>query len=216
MKENEAVAVRAPEDTRQTEEAKPRAYRVEDDHNIEEKDLKRTFLFGNSEDKDPDQPGYEGEGMGGQSFQKNNVTPAGDDPANPSRNAGYANAYFKRTEPSEEHPENTNFKDAGQSGQPNYQQAQPKAEGNGQEGKEEQGDDAQYENTDPNTYQEGTVDNDGKNDESVNIPGPGELPEQQEVGENNHSEPGEANYKPEYDEGKPDYGSKNPAEDIDK
>ena len=54
-------------------------------------------------------PGMEGQGMGGQNFGDNNLTPAGNDPANPPQNAGEGNAYFRRTQPAEEHPENENF-----------------------------------------------------------------------------------------------------------
>lgn len=98
---------------------KPYGYKVEeDDNNLEEKDLKRTYLFGGSEVADANQPGMEGEGYGGQSFGQSSVTTSGDDPANPSRNAGYDNGYFKRTEPSEEHPENSNFKPGDQPTQP--------------------------------------------------------------------------------------------------
>jgi hypothetical protein len=84
---------------------KPNAYRVDDD-NVEEKDLEKSFLFGDGETK----PVTEGQPMGGQKFGENNITPSGDDKNNPSQNAGYSNAYFSRTEPSEEHPENSNFK----------------------------------------------------------------------------------------------------------
>ncbi len=51
-------------------------------------------------------------------FGQNNLTPAGDDKANPSQNAGYDNAYFRRNEPSEEHPENSNFVAQEQQGSP--------------------------------------------------------------------------------------------------
>lgn len=91
-------------------DARANAYRVDDDDNLDEKDLKRSYIFGDSEEADAGQPGMEGEGMGGQNFGKSSVTTSGDDPANPSRNAGYENEYFRRTEPSEEHPENNNFK----------------------------------------------------------------------------------------------------------
>lgn len=93
-----------------SENNKPHGYHVEDDNNLEEKDLKRNYLFGSSEDADANQPGMEGEGYGGHNFGKTVVTTSGDDPANPSQNAGSTNPYFKRTEPSEEHPENNNFK----------------------------------------------------------------------------------------------------------
>jgi hypothetical protein len=93
---------------------KPNAYRVEDDDNLEEKDLKTHYLFGDSEMKDPNAPGMEGQGMGGQAFGQNNLTPSGDDKDNPSQNAGQGNAYFNRTQPAEEHPENSNFKPGNQ------------------------------------------------------------------------------------------------------
>jgi hypothetical protein len=215
MKENDVDTMHDLDSQPQSEQ-KPTATIVEDDSNLEENDLKRTYLFGKSEDKNPDQPGFEGEGMGGQSFGKNNVTPSGDDQANPSQNAGYANAYFKRTEPSEEHPEDTNFKDGEQAGEPDYKQAQGHTAENGdQTGNESNHEDQHEQQPDQNTYQEGTADNDGEANETVNVPGPGELPEQQQVGESgNTSKPGKADYKPEDDEGKPDYGSHSPEDQI--
>lgn len=96
----------------------PRGYHVDNDKNLEEKDLKRHYLFGEAHMADPDSPGHEGVGDGGQNFGKTNVTASGDDSANPSRNAGHNNAYFKRAEPSEEHPENSNFKPAHQQDAP--------------------------------------------------------------------------------------------------
>lgn len=168
---------------------KPDAYRVNDDSDLEEKDLKRHYLFGDAEMKSTNAPGMEGRGMGGEKFGENNLTPSGDDKDNPSQNAGYSNAYFRRTQPAEEHPEDSNFTVKSQRGGP------------------------------------------GKEQEN-NIPGPSEVPEQQKVGEPqsggephpqeeyregtadndgndeyNSSEPGKARYKPEYDEGRPDYGS---------
>ena len=98
------------------EEPKAGGYKVEDDCNLDEKALKRTIFGGN--DANPDQPGYESHGMGGHAFGEINETRSGDDPANPSRNAGYTNEYFRRTEPSEEHPENHNFKPEHQEGTP--------------------------------------------------------------------------------------------------
>jgi len=83
----------------------PNAYAVKEEDGVEEKDLKRSYLFGDAEMK----PVREGQPMGGNSFGENSVTPAGDDKNNPSQNAGYSNAYFGRTEPAEEHPENSNF-----------------------------------------------------------------------------------------------------------
>lgn len=97
---------------------KPNAYRVDDDKNLEEKDLKRTYLFGHAKMKSVDDPGMEGQGMGGQSFGENNLTPAGSDEANPPQNAGEGNAYFRRTQPAEEHPEDENFTARDQEGGP--------------------------------------------------------------------------------------------------
>lgn len=97
---------------------KPNAYRVDDDNNLEEKDLKRTYLFGDAKMKSTDDPGMERQGMGGQSFGENNLTPAGNDEANPPQNAGEENAYFRRTQPAEEHPEDENFIPRNQEGGP--------------------------------------------------------------------------------------------------
>lgn len=156
---------------------KPNAYRVGDD-NVEEKDLKKSLLFG----KDETKPVREGEPMGGHSFGENNLTNSGDDKNNPSQNAGYTNAYFKRTEPSEEHPEYTNFKPTDQEGRSDYDKAMPKLSteendndgdkaGNGDKPKPQQG------------YEEGTADNSGNGNNQPNIPGPNEVPDQQKVGE---------------------------------
>lgn len=82
------------------EQGQPNAYRVDEDSNIEEKDLKRSGKM---------HPVSEGQPMGGQNFGSNNVISAGDDKNNPSQNAGYSNAYFKRTEPLQEHTESNNF-----------------------------------------------------------------------------------------------------------
>jgi len=69
-------------------------------------------------------PVREGEPMGGQKFGESGNTYAGDDKNNPSQNAGYTNEYFRRTEPSDEHPENSNFKVKEQEGSPDYDRAQ--------------------------------------------------------------------------------------------
>ncbi len=45
---------------------KPTATRVDDDNNLEEKDLKRSYLFGDAKMKSVDAPGMEGQGTGGQ------------------------------------------------------------------------------------------------------------------------------------------------------
>ncbi|MEO6151258.1 MAG: hypothetical protein ABIN95_00295 [Mucilaginibacter sp.] len=97
---------------------KPNAYRVEDDDNLKEESLKKTFLGG--EMKDADQPGMESHGAGGEKFGEENLTTAGDDKNNPSQHAGYTNGYFARTEPSDENPQNNNFKDGDQQGEPDY------------------------------------------------------------------------------------------------
>ena len=155
----------------------PNAYRIEDEHNLEEKDLKRSFLFG-SDEKLKAHP-TEGQGIGGQSFGKESQTPAGDDKNNPSQNAGYTNAYFARNEPSDEHPEDSNFTARDQEGSPDYSKAQPQAENT--EPKPEKVERGNGENDRPHPqqpYTEGTDDNDGNN-----ISGPEELPDQQKVGE---------------------------------
>lgn len=173
------------------QEPKPNATRVEDDSNLEEKDLRRTaFMFG-SEEKTGNEPGMEGNPAGGQNFGKNSNTPSGDDKNNPSQNAGNNNGYFKRTEPSDEHPEYNNFKDPIQLGQSNFTEASgavPTGQSDtentapAKEGSEENEDDSDTDNNrneSQQSYQEGTAD--GK--DNVNIPGPNELPDQQKVGE---------------------------------
>ncbi|MGY4536618.1 hypothetical protein ACVW0P_001025 [Mucilaginibacter sp. UYNi724] len=175
---------------------KPTSYRVEDDDNLEEKDLRRTaFMFG-SEEKSGDEPGMEANGAGGLRFGENANTPSGDDKNNPSQNAGYSNEYFRRTEPSDEHPENNNFKDPNQLGQSNYTEAtgaattgQSDNEDNGptKEGSEndqktpenDANDNEGNRNESQQSYQEGTADG----NDNVNIPGPNETPDQQKVGE---------------------------------
>ncbi|MCC8426174.1 hypothetical protein [Mucilaginibacter sp. UR6-11] len=101
----------------------PNAYRVDNDNSEDEEKLTRGFNGG-----DGTRPVTEGQPMGGENFGANNVTPSGDDKNNPSQNAGYTNAYFRRTEPAEEHPENSNFKpDA----DPTYQQGTADNDGQG-------------------------------------------------------------------------------------
>lgn len=175
------------------EQNKPTAYEVKDDDNLEEKDLRRTtFMFG-SEEKDGTEPDMESNGAGGHRFGENANTPSGDDGNNPSQNAGYSNEYFRRSEPSEEHPENNNFRDPNQLGQSNYTEAtgaaptgQSDEENTGPE--KEGGEDSSEENKDEQneTYQEGTADNDGATsgtNADGDVAGYGELPEQQKVGE---------------------------------
>ncbi len=174
--ENESVNAR-DENLQPTENNKPNAYRVDDDSNVEEKDLKRNFVYESDENK----TGTEGKAVGGEKFGKNNNTYAGDDKNNPSQNAGYTNEYFRRTEPSDEHPEDTNFKAKDQDGAPDYDSAQPRMNSEPKPEKVERGN---GENDRPHkggNYQEGTDDNDGSS--QVNIPGPEELPDQQKVGE---------------------------------
>ena len=151
----------------QQDHDKPSAHRVDDDNNLEENDLKRTYLFGSSKVKSTNAPGMEGQGMGGQNFGKNNLTPSGDDEANPSQNAGYDNAYFRRTQPAEEHPEDSNFVAQNQQGSAGKSDDQTNIPGPNElpdqqkvgEGKGEQRPTPQQE------YQEGTVDNDGQKSE---------------------------------------------------
>ncbi len=154
------------------------AWQVEDDKNVEEKDLERSFV------RDAEKrPVREGSPAGGQKFGQDNLTPSANDKNNPSQYAGNTNAYFDRTEPSEEHPEDTNFKVASQDGSPDYSKAQPRLSADGSEPKpenrEERGNGENDRPHEEESYQEGTVDNDEEN-----IPGPEELPDQQKVGEN--------------------------------
>jgi hypothetical protein len=160
------------------ENNEPTAWRVEDDANLNEGDLKRSLFVTDTDKK----PVREGSGEGGQNFGKNNNTPAGNDKNNPSQYAGNTNAYLDRTEPSEEHPENSNFKDKRQEGEPDYSKAQPNSTMTNEEPKPEKVERGDGENDRPhkgNTYYEGT----GDNDEEANVPGPDELPDQQKVGE---------------------------------
>ncbi|MDB5018598.1 MAG: hypothetical protein JWQ84_3430 [Mucilaginibacter sp.] len=160
------------------ENNEPTAWRVEDDVNLNEGDLKRDLFITDADKK----PVREGSGEGGQNFGKNNNTPAGNDKNNPSQNAGNTNAYLDRTEPSEEHPENSNFKVKNQDGEPDYSKAQPNSIITNEEPKPEKVERGDGENDRPhkgNTYYEGTDDK----DEEANVPGPDELPEQQKVGE---------------------------------
>lgn len=157
---------------------KPNAWRIEDDRNLKEKNLERN-LYGKSENNM--KPVMEGHAMGGHSFGKNSNTPSGDDKNNPSQNAGYTNAYFARTEPSEEHLENNNLKAKGQDGEPDYNKAQPYANWHNEAPKPEKVERGNGENDRPhkgNTYYEGTEDNENEPD----TPEPNELPGQQKAG----------------------------------
>lgn len=164
-------------------EVKPNAWRVEDGDNITEEDLER-HVYNETENANRDVK--EGKPMGGQNFGQNNLTPAGDDKNNPSQNAGYSNAYFARTEPSEEHPEDTNFKSEYQNGAPDYNSAQLSSTLTNESPKPEKVERGDGENDRPHkdeAYEEGTADND-----QVNNPGPNEVPDQQKVGENAESD----------------------------
>ena len=154
-------------------------YRVDDDTNLNENELKRSFLFGDGGDKNTNKPVREGQPMGGQAFGENNNTPAGDDKNNPSQNAGYSNAYFARTEPMEEHPENSNFTAPRQDGQPDYSKAESTTTATNEIPKPEKVERGNGENDRPHPqdpYREGTADNDG-----TNTPASIEQPDQQEV-----------------------------------
>lgn len=148
------------------EKLKPNAYRVDDDENLEEKDLTRSGLFGGGKMKNTTDPGMEGQGMGGQAFGENNLTPAGNDNDNPPQNADEHNAYFSRTQPAEEHPENSNFVVKEQEGGPGKEeetnipgpQELPDQQKVGEDNSG--GDEKQPNPQEP--YREGTADDDGK------------------------------------------------------
>jgi len=148
LKENET-----PENQDSAKSTQPNAYRVEDKNDLEEKDLKRTYLFGKGKMKSATDPGMEGQGMGGHNFGKNNLTPAGNDEANPPEYAGEGNAYFRRTQPAEEHPEDENFVTKDQEGEPGKNEGQPTAAG--ESPREQKTPNAQEK------YREGTADDDG-------------------------------------------------------
>lgn len=118
-----------------------------------------------SDNNEDTKPVTEGQPMGGQSFGENNTTPSSDDKNNPSQNAGYSNAYFRRTQPAEEHTESNNFKPVDQEGKPDYEKAQS--------GKSD-GDEKETEST--QTYEEGTADNDGQTNAEPNRPAPNDPP----------------------------------------
>ena len=163
------------EHSEQKDDDKPTAYRVDDDDNPEEKDLKTHYLFGEGKMKSVDDPGMEGQGMGGEKFGQNNLTPAGNDNANPSQNAGNTNAYFNRNEPSEEHPEDSNFVASNQEGRPGNDGGQPNIPGpNELPDQQKVGEDRDDQKPNPQqTYREGTADNDGEHSNK-----PGEKPDQ--------------------------------------
>jgi len=171
------------DDLHTEEKTQPNAYRMDDGDNIEEKDLEKAFLFGKGDD--PSNP-TEGKSAGGQNFGQENLTPAGDDKNNPSRNAGYSNAYFARTEPSDEHPEDSNFTAPKQDGAPDYSKAEAKASGEPKPEEPKRGDGENDRPHPQQPYTEGTDDSDGSGE--PNIPGPNELPDQQKVGEDNEED----------------------------
>jgi hypothetical protein len=191
-----------PHHTEQTDNAPAGGYKVEDDDNLTESDLKRSFIFGNSHDDNPDQAGFESHGMGGQKFGESVENRSGDDLANPSRNAGYSNDYFKRTEPLEEHPEDNNFKPTNQEGEPDVNEGKEEVPGYREEPDQQKVGGVEAEppgdhsaSGDSSQYQEGTADSDG---------------DRQKVGQDESDEQGKAYYKPEDDKGTPDYGSNSP------
>lgn len=157
--------------------AKPNAYRVDDDGNADEASLRKNYLTG-GQMKSANAPGMEGEGMGGHKFGNENHPPTGDDPANPSRNAGYTNGYFARTEPSQEQPENNNFKSPQQQGEPNYHTAKSPNPDENKNQQEQQGNSGQS-NTEHDEQHHHKQD---YGSDAPEIPGPGEKPEQQKVG----------------------------------
>ncbi len=165
------------DDQQQAAKTKPNAYRADDGDGVEEKDLEKTYLFGKG-DFHPHPT--EGQGIGGSNFGEENKTPSGDDKNNPSQNAGYTNAYFARTEPSDEHPENTNFKAAQQEGAPDYSKAEPQSSTEPKPDKVERGNGENDRPDATSPYREGKEDHE---DDEENIPGPQELPDQQKVGE---------------------------------
>jgi len=176
----------------------PNAYRTDDGAGVDEKDLKKKYLFGKGHfEPHP----TEGHGTGGQRFGEENLTPAGNDKNNPSQLAGSTNAYFNRTEPSEEHPEDSNFTAKDQEGAPNYSKATlttKTMENTSPKPEEVKRGDGENDRPHPQQpYTEGTVDDDGtdgddiaKEEKETNIPGPNELPDQLKVGEsdNDHIE----------------------------
>lgn len=157
-------------------------YRADNGAGLDEDDLTRSFLFGKS--KNTANP-TEGKGVGGENFGQENNTPAGNDKNNPTQMAGHTNAYFDRNEPSDEHPEDSNFTAAYQDGEPDYGKAQPNDTAmetlDPKPEKVERGNGENDRLHPQQPYTEGTDDNDDET--QPNIPGPNELPDQQKVGE---------------------------------
>src|SRR3569833_48347 len=154
-------------DASNKEHAKPNAYRVDDDKNLEEKDLKTHYLFGKGKMKSTTDHGMEGQGMGGHQFGKENLTPAGNDEANPPQNAGEDNAYFARRQPAEEHPEDSNF----EAKAPGNDSGEPNVPGpNELPGQQKVGEDKDIKHPHPQEpYREGTADNDGYKPEKEHV-----------------------------------------------
>ena len=182
--------IAAGKDQQQSEnKTQPSASRVDDGDELDEKDLQKTFLFGKGENlANP----TEGKGAGGDNFGKDNITPAGNDKNNPTQMAGHSNAYFDRTEPTDEHPEDENFTAASQDGSPDYSKAQPHSSMENASPKPEEPKRGDGENDRPHeqeAYTEGTADNDSGDE--TNIPGPNELPDQQKVGEDDSDDEAE-------------------------
>ena len=109
-------------------------------------------------------PGMEGQGMGGQTFGENNLTPAGNEKDNPPQNADEHNAYFSRTQPAEEHPENSNFVAKGQEGGPGKEEETniPGPQELPDQQKVGEDDGGQKKPNPQEPYREGTADSDGK------------------------------------------------------
>jgi len=168
---------------------KPTGSRADSGAGLNEEDLEKNFLFGKGDN--PANP-TEGKGVGGQNFGKENNTPPGNDKHNPTQMAGHTNAYFDRNEPSEEHPEDSNFTAPNQDGEPDYDKAQPNnTTVKNMEPKPEKVERGNGENDRPHEqepYTEGTDDNDENGKGKPNIPGPNELPDQQKVGEDDGTE----------------------------
>jgi hypothetical protein len=158
-------------------DSKPAAWRAEEGDELTEDDLQRELF-----DDDQTKPVREGQPMGGHNFDKNNNTSAANDKNNPSQYAGNSNPYFDRTEPMEEHPENSNFKPPGQEGLPDYDKARPDLSTNSTPPKPEKVEKGNGDNDRPHKggddYPNGPAGN-----EQPNIPGPSKMPDQQKIGE---------------------------------
>lgn len=157
-------------------EGQPKAWRIEEGDELTQDDLERDFF------ENETRPVREGQPMGGHLFGKGNNTSAANDKNNPSQYAGNTNPYFDRTEPMEEHPENSNFKDSNQQGEPDYAKAQAYAGMTAISPKPEPPERGDGENDRPHKGDEEKQSEKGE-ETQVNIAGPNELPDQQKVGE---------------------------------